>query len=348
MRTTTLLPLFLASFLVAQEDKAPPAGMPMPNPKSAAHDALAPFAGTWQCTMKSTAMPGVPGMETAHESTGTERSELVCNGLWLKSVADGEHGGKPCQGLWLLGHDPATKEYVGVMAAQDHPVATMKATYDAAAKTWNFTGDSAQGPFRSVLVWHGPDASTETVFMAIDGKETKCMEIARKRATGSKTTDASASVTKPKEKELAVLADGVGTWNAVVKSSVPDGVPTEDKGTEKIAPVCGGQWYWSDFTGTMMGQPFEGHALTGYDPAAKKYVSYWIDSMVPTLTRTEGDYDAAKKAFAMSGKCTGMDGQPMTIEQTMTQSPDARSLKMVMKSPAMTHEMQIDYVRASK
>lgn len=351
MKTCTLLFAVLAAapFLCAQEDKNPaaPGGMQMPDPKTPQHDALKAFVGSWQSTMKMEAMPGIPGMEKAQESTGTEHCELVCNGLWLKATSEGTHDGKACQGLWLVGYDPAAKAYTGLwVGSQDEGSSTMTGSFDATKKTWTFTGESPFGKFRSVLVWNDADTSTETCYLVAEGKETKCMEMVRKRATGKKPADASANFAKPEAKELAVLAEGVGTWDATVKSMMPGAPATEEKGTEKVVPICTGKWYWSDFKGTMMGAPFEGHGITGYEPSTKKYVSYWIDSMSPTFTRTEGDYDATKKAFVMSGKSVGMDGQPMTIEQTSTTGADARVFKMLMKSAAMTHELQIDYKRS--
>ena len=353
MKTTLLL---LATFAAApglqgQDDKkAPPAaGMQMQDPKTPEHAAIAPFAGTWTCTMKSEAMPGVPGMEKAAETTGTETSELVCNGLWLKSAVKGTApDGKPFEGLWLLGYDPHSKSYTGIWASnQEEPSSVMKGSFDSAKKTWSFTGQCPMGPFRSSLVWNDADTTTETCYaMAGDGKETKFMEIVRKRGKPGGFTDATAGLAKPASKELALLAEGVGTWDAVVKNTVPGAPPTEDKGKETIVAICDGKWYWSDYKGTMMGTPFEGHAITGYDPTTKKFVMYWIDSMSPVFTRTEGEYDATKKAFVMNGKCVGMDGQEMTVSQTATQTPDARVLKMLMKSPSASHEMQIDYKRA--
>jgi len=52
-----------------------------------------------------------------------------------------------------------------------------------------------------------------------------------------------------------------------------------------------------------MGQPFEGHALTGYDTAAKQYVSWWIDSASALVSHTAGSFDAAEKVCTMSGEC---------------------------------------------
>lgn len=350
MKTTSfLLAVFaVAPFVCAQDGKKAPAasGAQMPDPKVPEHQALRAFVGDWQSTMKMEAVPGVPGMEKAQESTGSEHCELVCNGLWLKVTAEGTEAGKQCQGIWLLGYDPQAKAYTGLYAgSMDEASSTMTGSFDAAKKTWTFTGESPFGAFRSVLVWHDDDSSTETCYMVADGKETKCMEMVRKRATGGKTNAAPAAFTKPAAQELAVLAESVGRWDATIRISAPGAPPAEEKGTETIVPMCDGKWYWSDFKGTMMGTPFDGHSLTGYEPKTKKYVAWWIDSGTARWSRTEGEYDAAKKALVMIGKTTGVDGQPMTIEKTMTGGPDHRVQQVIMKTASMKLGMQFDYER---
>ena len=110
--------------------------------------------------------------------------------------------------------------------------------------------------------------------------------------------------------------------------------------------TCNGRWTWSDFTGQMMGKPFEGHGLTGYDPDKKEYVSFWIDSCGPTYAMTRGTFDEGTSAFRMSGTCLCPAGERMKIEQTHAQ-PDAnnRNLKMSFEQAQGTHEMAIAYKR---
>lgn len=342
--------LLVAPPFVCAQDKPAPSGTPeMPNPKTAAHDALAMFVGQWQLHMKMEAVPGVPGMDKAHESDGSERCDLICNGLWLKSTATGTRAdGKPFEGLWLLGYDPWQKTYTGIWACNDdEPSSVSTGTWDPAAKTWTFTGDSPAGKFRSVFRFHDADSTTETCYViGADGKEMQCMEMTRKRAKGAQAADAVASFAKPASKELALLAEGVGTWDATVKMSMPGQPASEERGTERVMPICEGKWFWSDWKGTMMGMPFEGHALTGYHPGDKKFVSYWIDSGCATHSRTTGVWDEAKKTFAMTGSCVDQAGKPTTIEQTCSHGKDMRAMTMKMQTDAITHTMEIAYKRA--
>lgn len=350
MKTTMLVVAALvAPPFVCAQDKPGSDAPALPNPKTKEHEALVPFAGQWQLHMKMEAMPGVPGMEKPHESTGTEHCELICNGLWLKATSTGTGvDGKPFEGLWLLGYDPWQKTYTGIWACnQEEPSSVMTGSFDAATKTWVFGGDSPMGKFRSTLQFHDADSSIETCYLVgADGKETQCMQMTRKRSKGAMASDAVASFAKPASKELALLAEGVGTWDATVKMSAPGAPATEEKGTERVMPICDGKWFWSDWKGTMMGMPFEGHALTGYHPGEKKFVSYWIDSCCATHSQTTGVYDETKKAFVMTGACVDMTGKPSKIEQTCTHGPDMRTMTMKMISDAAAQTMEIAYKRA--
>ncbi len=340
----------LAGLAGAQGEGEKPAGMEMPNPKHKEHEALARLVGEWDLSMKMQAMPGVPGMEEPIESNGIERAELVCNGLWLKSTITATHKGRPFTGIWLAGYDPFKKIYASYWVSSDPNEtgwATMDGSFDAATNTWGWKGVSPAGETRSAFVMNGSDASVESCFLKTpDGKEVKFMEITRKR----RAKDAPAAPTIADEASSAPehleLRRGIGSWDAVVKSQHPGQPPSEDKGTELVDLTCGGRWLWSDFTGQMMGMPFEGHALVGFDPSKKKYVSLWIDSMSATAAELSGDYDAEKKVFSSSGKCLCPLGKPMTMRERSRWKDDAtRELEMSFEQDGVTSTMQITYRR---
>lgn len=96
--------------------------------------------------------------------------------------------------------------------------------------------------------------------------------------------------------EHKLLQDEVGTWNAKMKLfPTPGAEPTVTDATETIELGPGGLWILSKFEGEIMGMPFTGHGVTGYDPVKKKYVGTWVDGMSPSLMITEGEYDPATK-----------------------------------------------------
>jgi hypothetical protein len=66
--------------------------------------------------------------------------------------------------------------------------------------------------------------------------------------------------------------------------------------------LLGGRFVEVVHTGTVMGQPFEGRMLMGYDNIAKKYVAVWVDSMGTAITHYDGTYDKNTKRLMMGAR----------------------------------------------
>ena len=76
------------------------------------------------------------------------------------------------------------------------------------------------------------------------------------------------------------LAAANGTWDAEVTSWMAMGAPpTVSKGSAVNRMVMDGRYQVSDFSGDMMGMPFNGLSTTAYDNYKKVFVSTWIDNM---------------------------------------------------------------------
>jgi hypothetical protein len=348
-----LVAAFVVPLLCAQDDKSKSA---MPNPKTKNHEALTQLAGDWSCTCSMAAMPGVPGMEQATEWTGTEHGELICNGLWLKSTVDSKCKDQTFRGVFLAGFDPLKNKYVGLfVTSHDEPSSVQEGTYDEATKTWTFAGKSPHGDCRSVCVFKDADDCTETCYTkGADGKESQTMQIVRKRSKGGIAKDATAKVSDIPEKQTAIAAkenslvlEAVGRWDANVSMKAPGKPESEEKATENVTSICDGKWSWSDFHGNMMGAPFEGHAIFGYESGSKQYVTYWIDSMSPHCTRTSGTCDVAQKVCTLKGDGVDEKGKPMKIQQTLTvKDKNTRQFDMTCTAADGTQEMKIVYKRA--
>jgi hypothetical protein len=148
--------------------------------------------------------------------------------------------------------------------------------------------------------------------------------------------------------EHEVLKTDVGTWEATVEAFMP-GVaqPMVSKGTETNTLV-GGLWLVTDFKSEMMGQPFQGHGVSGWDPNKKKYVGTWVDTMSTGLGLSESTYDAASKTMTGTFEGPGMDGQIQKMKSTVVmKDPDTRVFTMSETGPdgkEMT-TMRITYQR---
>jgi hypothetical protein len=121
-----------------------------------------------------------------------------------------------------------------------------------------------------------------------------------------------------------------GSWKAVVKSWFAPGEPTVTEGTADCRMILGDRFLEQRFTGALMGQPFEGYGVTGYDNRKKEYSSFWVDNMsTGMMTMTGGTLDAATKEMSFKGTMDGPDGTPVpTRTVTKFVSPDNHVFSM--------------------
>jgi hypothetical protein len=151
--------------------------------------------------------------------------------------------------------------------------------------------------------------------------------------------------------EHAVLKQSVGVWDATVESAMPDGSKSKSTGTETNKMIGGGLWLVSDFKGSFGGQPFEGHGVTGYDTAKKKYVGSWVDSMSTTLANIEEVYDAKTKTLSGTMEMPDDTGKTVKIKMSTVQ-PDDNNRVFTMSMPGPDGKdmtmMTITYKRRSK
>lgn len=94
----------------------------------------------------------------------------------------------------------------------------------------------------------------------------------------------------------------VGTWDVTTKNWMgPNEKALESKGTAERKMILGDRFVSEEYKGTMMGKPFAGQGLTGYDNAKQKLVGTWVDSVSTQVMHSEGSFDAGGKELTMSG-----------------------------------------------
>lgn len=147
------------------------------------------------------------------------------------------------------------------------------------------------------------------------------------------------------------LDERVGKWNLKVRSWMsPEAPVNESTATSEIKWILDGHYLAEEVHGDMMGQPFKGMGLIGYDNAKKEYFATWTDNMGTGLFVQRGNYDSTGKTLALDGEMVcfmrGHDVPTRTIETAM--SPN--QWKMEMYGPdAEGNEfktMEIVYTRA--
>ena len=74
--------------------------------------------------------------------------------------------------------------------------------------------------------------------------------------------------------------DLAGMWNAEITWwEAPGAEPVERKGRAEYKVILGGRYLMQQFEGQMMGMPFEGVGLSGYDATTDQHTFVWCDNM---------------------------------------------------------------------
>lgn len=99
------------------------------------------------------------------------------------------------------------------------------------------------------------------------------------------------------------FASLVGSWSTESKEWMEPGKPpTESAGTAEMKMLLDGRFLQQEFNGNMMGKPYNGVGITGYDNLRKKYVSTWIDSMGTGIFLMEGTPSTDGKTITLKGR----------------------------------------------
>lgn len=128
------------------------------------------------------------------------------------------------------------------------------------------------------------------------------------------------------------LGNRIGTWDVEMTMwMAPGAPPSKAKGVSTVSWVFPGRWVREETDIPMMGQPWKGFGLTGYDNYKKKYVSTWIDSMTTAMIVTSGN-------LAKDGATLVMYG---AIDEPMTGEHD-KAIKVVWREPsADVHQFEL-------
>lgn len=81
----------------------------------------------------------------------------------------------------------------------------------------------------------------------------------------------------------------------------PEAPSVHFRGDAEYRSIMGGRYVISESSGTIMGQPFTGMGLMGYDNMKKKYFVAWIDSGSTALFTADGTLDRTGKVITLLG-----------------------------------------------
>ena len=110
-----------------------------------------------------------------------------------------------------------------------------------------------------------------------------------------------------------LFASLAGTWETKTKEWMEPGKPpTESTGSAEMKMLLDGRFLYQEFNGNMMGQPFSGVGIDGYDNLRKRYVSTWIDTIGTGIFQMEGMASADGKTITLKGQHAELGGGQMT------------------------------------
>jgi hypothetical protein len=122
----------------------------------------------------------------------------------------------------------------------------------------------------------------------------------------------------------------VGSWKAEMKCwQEPGGEAQVSKGTAKAAWKFNGRFLEEEFLGEMMGKPFRGQTLLGFDNVKKTFNSVWISDTQTSIFFSEGKGDANSKVITLEGESNcPINGQRAMKTVLRVVSPDKHILEM--------------------
>jgi len=106
-----------------------------------------------------------------------------------------------------------------------------------------------------------------------------------------------------------------GSWTVKVSQwMAPGTAPAESTGSAEFKMILGGRYLSQSFTGTMMGQPFNGFGVSGYDNAKKVSQSVWMDTVGTGILVMTGTWSEDGTLTETGTMDDFMTGKPMTFK----------------------------------
>jgi len=143
----------------------------------------------------------------------------------------------------------------------------------------------------------------------------------------------------------------VGKWEMTGKSSMSPAIePVSWGGLSEKKMILGDRFLREEVHSEMMGQPFTGIGVVGYDNLLAKYVWIWMDDMSTGIMVSEGTCDDSGKILTLSGEYMDpMEGTMKTARSVIRIiSEDKHVFEMYNKGPDGKEfkSMEITYVRS--
>ena len=141
----------------------------------------------------------------------------------------------------------------------------------------------------------------------------------------------------------------VGNWKAEVKCWHEGGAPQVSQAKATSSWTLNGRFLEGEFHGEMMGKPFTGRSLLGYDNTKQKFNSVWVSDIQTSMFTSEGKGETGNKVITLEGKadCPGTGRKDVPMKQVFrVLSPDKYTFEMFDGSTGENvRTMEITYTR---
>jgi len=127
-----------------------------------------------------------------------------------------------------------------------------------------------------------------------------------------------------------LLAKLEGSWTTRSRSWVePDKPPMESLGTCEQKMILDGRYLQQVYSGDMMGTPFTGISIMGYNNHTKQFESTWVDTMSTGIYKFEGTAGRGGKTINQECKYDDPVRGP-AIWRTVTRIKDDNTIEFEM------------------
>ena len=158
-----------------------------------------------------------------------------------------------------------------------------------------------------------------------------------------------ASLSKPGESHK-LLQGFAGAWDVTITFwSSPNAAPQDSHGTSTLSWILGDRFLKEDFHGDVMGESYQGLGLMGYDAAARRFMTVWLDSLNTAIAVQQGSYSPDSSTFELAGEVYDplLGRNKKTRSEIKVISPSQYSVTMTDTAPngASFKSLEIVYSR---
>lgn len=198
------------------------------------------------------------------------------------------------------------------------------------------------------LAFAQPTKDTKTVLKAPAGQPPKDLQL----PPGMTAEDAAAcaAAATPGAQQQALLK-GAGVWTGKQTMWMAPGAdPVKSDMTSTVTPIMDGRFTRCEIIGDMMGMPFTGFGIYGFDNVGQKYQCTWIDNMTTQiLTGTgEASSDGKTMTWTYTMNCP-ITKKPTTIREVDRETgKDSKVMEMYTIDPKSGKEykmMEVNFTR---